>query len=260
MSIRAVNILQNLQRAFPTFFSVVAVLAPKYPSERTFFENENTNGDGNLSDNVDQKNVFDYLLIPSEKPENILLDAKLESWKELTIKNWPTVLICVNKKGDENSKENGLGKIIFALESQRAVTNMIAKSLSAVLTVIQYEEEKKENESVVNTDGTENKINLAGVGMWGKNFDALWTSTPLLPSLGTGEGKVKINTFNRPMRLSVNNKNGMLYISDSGIILYRVRSFHFASTINEILFIIMEIILLHSYLVLHHFMRYNYFY
>ena len=209
VSIRAVNILQNLQRAFPTFFSVVAVLAPKYPSERKFLEEDST------ADNIDEKNIYDYLLIPSEKPENILLDAKLESWKELTIKNWPTVLICVNKKG-ENSKEGEKGKIMFALESQRSVSSMVGKALSAVLTVIQYEDEKKENNSINNNDGTESKVNLAGVGMWGKNFDALWSSTPILPP-PVGSSGTKITTFSRPMRLSINNKNGMLYISDTGM-------------------------------------------
>ena len=210
VSIRAVNILQNLQRAFPTFFSVVAVLAPKYPSERKFSEIDSTDN------NIDERNIYDYLLIPSEKPENILLDAKLESWRELTIKNWPTVLICVNKKGEsENSKEGGKGKIMFALESQRGVSSMIGKALSAVLTVIQYEDEKKENNSINNDDGTGSRINLAGVGMWGKNFDALWSSTPILPP-PLGSAGTKVTSFCRPMRLSINNKNGMLYISDTG--------------------------------------------
>ena len=93
---------------------------------------------------------------------------------------------------------------------------MVGKALSAVLTVIQYEDEKKENNSINNNDGTESKVNLAGVGMWGKNFDALWSSTPVLPP-PVGLSGTKITTFSRPMRLSINNKNGMLYISDTGM-------------------------------------------
>ena len=61
ISLRALAILKNLHQAFPTFFTVVAVLAPKYPSERILSEklNENKNIDQNNNENKnnnDEKN------------------------------------------------------------------------------------------------------------------------------------------------------------------------------------------------------------
>ena len=259
ISLRALAILKNLHQAFPTFFTVVAVLAPKYPSERILSEklNENKNNDDknsdenkNLDQNFEAKNSYDSLLIPSEIPDNILLDASLESWTALSIKNSPTVFICLKKNGDNKSGGSGdesgsRGKIIFALESQRTLSEMVSKALSAVLTVIQYDDEKKEQ---ITSGSTE--VNTAGVGMWGKNFEALWTPTPVLPTPGTAGVK---KTLSRPMRLTVNNKNGMLYIADSGtfIILQEIRNITFACIF--ILSLIFTYFCFHLYIIHTHF-------
>ena len=165
---------------------MVSILAPKFPSESVLNSGENKYGN----------NVYDSLLIPAEKPENILLDAKLESFSDLTMKHWPTLFICLKKGGDE-----GKGKIIFALESQRSISGMVGKALSAVLSIVQNEEEKDDAEK-----------NTAAIGMWGRNFDAVFTNTPLLPYIAASKEK----PLSRPMRLAVNNKNGFLYISDTG--------------------------------------------
>ena len=186
VSLRALAILNNLKKAFPGFITVVSILAPKFPSESVL-----NNGEKYGS------NVYDSLLIPAEKPEHILLDGKLESFSELTMKHWPTLFICLKKGGDETSK----GKIIFALESQRSISGMVGKALSAVLSIVQNEEEKNDVEK-----------NTAAIGMWGRNFDAIFTNTPLLPYIAAS----KEIPLTRPMRLAVNNKNGFLYISDTG--------------------------------------------
>jgi hypothetical protein len=206
ISIRAISILENLQRAFPQFFSVVSVLAPKYPSERLMGSDGENKG----------KNVLDSLLVPSEKPNNILLDANLEAWKDLTVKNWPSVFICVKKgvsSGKEGGKDDGegKGKIVFALESQRAVSDMVGKALSAVLSVVQYEQETADSLLESEKTGEEVKINSKSVGMWGRNFDAIFTNTPLIPLIASNKEKL-----NRPMRLTINNKNGLLYVADTG--------------------------------------------
>lgn len=217
ISIRAIAILENLQRAFPQFFSVVTVLAPKYPSERL------AGSDGENKGN----NVLDSLLVPSEKPGNILLDANLEAWKDLTVKNWPSVFICV-KKGVSGGKEGGKdgvdaegrGKIVFALESQRAVSGMVGKALSAVLSVVQYEQETLDSLLESERTGEEVKTNSKSVGMWGRNFDAIFTNTPLIPLIASNKEKLS-----RPMRVTINNKNGLLYISDTGTCVRSIVSF-----------------------------------
>lgn len=218
LSVRAIIILENLQKAFPQFFSVVSILAPRYPSERILNSSTSTEEEGK------EKNVLESLLIPGEKPTNILLDANLETFRDLTVHHWPTVFICL-KKGtdvvDENNNGNGKGtttggenkaKIIFALESQRAVSGMVSKSISAVLSVIQYSEEKTQALLEAEKSGEGIKTNQASEGMWGRNFDAIYTGTPLTPYVITA----KKEQLSRPMRLTVNNKNGLLYIADTG--------------------------------------------
>ena len=233
ISIRAISILENLQRAFPQFFSVVAILAPKYPSERIMGSTTENNGK--------DSNVLDSLLIPSEKPGNILLDANLEAWKDLTVKNWPSVFICVKKGvtggkdgGKDGNDGDGKGKIVFALESQRAVSGMVGKALSAVLSVIQYEQETLDSLAESERTGEDVKINSKSIGMWGRNFDAIFTNTPLIPLIAVN--KVKLN---RPMRLTINNKNGLLYIADTGtyvrtllILTWKKEKFYFNFNFN----------------------------
>ena len=222
LSVRAIIILENLQKAFPQFFSVVSILAPRYPSERILNSSTSTEEEGK------EKNVLESLLIPGEKPTNILLDANLETFRDLTVHHWPTVFICLKKGTDvveenNNGNNNGNGKgtttggenkakIIFALESQRAVSGMVSKSISAVLSVIQYSEEKTQALLEAEKSGEGIKTNQASEGMWGRNFDAIYTGTPLTPYVVTA----KKEQLSRPMRLTVNNKNGLLYIADTG--------------------------------------------
>ena len=192
---------------------MVSVLAPKYPSERLM------GSDGDNKGN----NVLDSLLIPSEKPGNVYLDANLEAWKDLTVKHWPSVFICV-KRGVSGGKDGvdgeGKGKIVFALESQRAVSGMVGKALSAVLSVVQYEQENLDSLLESERTGEEVKTNTKSIGMWGRNFDAIFTNTPLIPLIASNKEKL-----NRPMRLTINNKNGLLYIADTGTCL--LITFHF---------------------------------
>jgi hypothetical protein len=49
--------------------------------------------------------------------------------------------------------------------------------------------------------------------MWSNNLAAVWTGTPLIPGLGP---KTVFDKLNRPMRMTFNNKNLLLYISDTG--------------------------------------------
>jgi hypothetical protein len=187
----------------------VSILAPRYPSERIL----STEEEGK------DKNVLDSLLIPGEKPANILLDANLESFRDLTVHHWPSVFICLKKGSDVAGSSGGKGgesraKIIFALESQRAVSGMVSKSISAVLSVIQYSEEKAQAIADAEKSGEDIKYNLASDGMWGRNFDAIYTGTPLIPNI---EATAKKEQLSRPMRLTINNKNGLLYVSDTGM-------------------------------------------
>jgi hypothetical protein len=221
LSVRAVTILENLQRAFPQFFSVVSILAPRYPSERIL----STEEEGK------DKNVLDSLLIPGEKPTNILLDANLESFRDLTVHHWPSVFICLKKGSDVAGSSGGASggkggeskaKIIFALESQRAVSGMVSKSISAVLSVIQYSEEKAQAIADAEKSGEDIKYNQASDGMWGRNFDAIYTGTPLLPYIAATAKKEQLS---RPMRLTISNKNSLLYISDTGTYFLRFPNF-----------------------------------
>lgn len=224
LSVRAVTILENLQKAFPQFFSVVSILAPRYPSERILSTSSTEEKEEGIEGKEGkEKNVLESLLIPGEKPTNILLDADLETFRDLTVHHWPTVFICLKKGTDVvESNNNGNGKsatggenkakIIFALESQRAVSGMVSKSISAVLSVIQYSEEKTQALIEAEKSGEDIKTNQASEGMWGRNFDAIYTGTPLTPYVTTA----KKEQLSRPMRLTVNNKNGLLYIADTG--------------------------------------------
>ena len=189
----------------------MSILAPRYPSERIL----STEEEGK------DKNVLDSLLIPGEKPTNILLDANLESFRDLTVHHWPSVFICLKKGTDvagSSAASGGKGgeskaKIIFALESQRAVSGMVSKSISAVLSVIQYSEEKAQATADAEKSGEDIKYNQASEGMWGRNFDTIYTGTPLLPYIAATAKKEQLS---RPMRLTINNKNGLLYVSDTG--------------------------------------------
>ena len=195
----------------------MSILAPRYPSERIL----STEEEGK------DKNVLDSLLIPGEKPTNILLDANLESFRDLTVHHWPSVFICLKKGSDvagSGGASGGKGgeskeKIIFALESQRAVSGMVSKSISAVLSVIQYSEEKAQAIADAEKSGEEIKNNQASEGMWGRNFDAIYTGTPLLPYIAATAKKEQLS---RPMRLTINNKNGLLYVSDTGTYIFQI--------------------------------------
>jgi hypothetical protein len=201
VSLRAVTILENLQRAFPSFLNVVTVIAPKYPGEGVFNEN---NGIKEILDDENEinmnKNEIDFVLTPSEIPKNVLIDEKLESWQQLGLNSWPAVLLCVNKgkKNADKDTAGNSGKIMFALENQRALAPVVGTALAAILSVIQEDEEEK-------IPSAEN--------MWSNNLAAVWTGTPLIPGLGAKKG---FNKLNRPMRITFNNKNGLLYVSDTG--------------------------------------------
>lgn len=168
ISLRAVNILENLQRKYPLFFNVVSIVSPKYPSEGFYGSSSggdssiDSNGDnsgsssnnGNSNNNNDkEENILTSLLLPSEQPTNILIDSKLESYRQATLSTWPTVFLCVKKgitvgegnndknsgknsgnNGGNNSGNNGdksssskggdRGKIVFAMESQSVVSSV----------------------------------------------------------------------------------------------------------------------------------------
>ena len=90
---------------------------------------------------------------------------------------------------------------------------MVSKSISAVLSVIQYSEEKAQAIADAEKSGEDIKYNEASEGMWGRNFDAIYSGTPLIPYIAATAKKEQLS---RPMRLTINNKNGLLYVSDTG--------------------------------------------
>lgn len=75
ISVRAVLMLEALQRAQPSLLRVVSVIAPKYDIERELSSEEGTAAAGGGGAGIES------LLLPGEIPTNILLDANFQGFK-----------------------------------------------------------------------------------------------------------------------------------------------------------------------------------
>jgi translation initiation factor 2 alpha subunit (eIF-2alpha) len=89
VSVRAVAAIQAVAKRINqnsnngVKLAVAAVVAPKYP-----LEGSTTSLEG-----------IKPTLLEAEMPENVFVDTKLDSWRDLGLVSWPTVLFCTNRPG-----------------------------------------------------------------------------------------------------------------------------------------------------------------